>query len=321
MSHTIETLRLRVNHIRAEAKDILSIELSDPQQAELPAFTPGSHLELSLPGGHLRHYSLLNNPSERNRYVIAVSLAADSRGGSRYIHSCLRKNDVVTSSTPRNNFTLIEAAGRYCFVAGGIGITPLMSMIRWCESQGKDWRLIYTARSRHRAAFYEDLQALSAGRVQFHFTDESEGLLDAQELIASLAEDEHLFCCGPDGLMQALKKSGEPVISRLHFEWFTPPEPSPQALSTNEGFELILRKSGIVLRVPPEQSILETLESHGMDVPWSCRAGICRSCETAVCAGTPEHLDLVLSDEERASNQSMLICVSRAVTSSLELDL
>ncbi|MFP6851034.1 MAG: PDR/VanB family oxidoreductase [Pseudomonas sp.] len=321
MKHTNETLRLRVNRIRAEAKGILSIELNDPQQAELPAFTPGAHLELRLPGGHRRHYSLFNDPSERNRYLIAVSLAANSRGGSQHIHSSLREGDMVTSSAPRNNFALADTAGCYCFVAGGIGITPLMSMIRWCVTQGKDWRLIYTARSSHRAAFYEDLQALSTKRVQCHFTEESGGRLDHQALIASLAADEHLFCCGPDSLMQALLTAGKAVSNRLHFEWFSPPETLPQAHSADEGFELILRKSGKVLRVPPQQSILETLESHGLEVPWSCRAGICRSCETAVCSGTPEHLDLVLSDEERTSNQSMLICVSRAVTPSLELNL
>lgn len=146
-------------------------------------------------------------------------------------------------------------------------------------------------------------------------------MLASQALIASLADDEHLFCCGPDGLMQALRTAGESISSRLHFEWFTPPEPLLQIHSADEGFELILRNSGTVLFVPPGKSILETLESHGVEVPWSCRAGICRSCETAVCAGTPEHLDLVLSDEERASNKSMLICVSRAVTPSIEIDL
>lgn len=317
-----DTLLLRVNGVRAEARDIISLELTSPDGALLPAFAPGSHLELHLRNGQIRHYSLLNDPVERHRYVVAVGLAAESRGGSRFIHGSLRQGDTLTVLGPRNNFTLDEQAERYCFVAGGIGITPILSMVRWCISNGKPWRLIYTARNRTRAAFYEELQALDPTRVRFHFNDEHGGShLAIAALVDSLDKTEQLYCCGPDPLMQAVKQAGASIAERMHFEWFTAPEPPTQPASDAEGFEVALRRSGRTLRVAEDQSILDALEANGMEVPFSCRAGICRTCETPVCAGTPDHRDHVLSDDERAANDCMLICVSRALTPSLELDL
>lgn len=317
-----DTLMLRVNGVRAEARDIISLELTAPDGALLPPFAPGSHLELHLRNGQIRHYSLLNDPAERHRYVVAVGLAAESRGGSRFIHGSLRQGDTLTVIGPRNNFLLDERAERYCFVAGGIGITPILSMVRWCITHGKPWRLTYTARNRTRAAFYEELQALDPTRVHFHFNDEHGGShLCVDALVDSLDKAEQLYCCGPDPLMQAVKHAGAGVAERMHFEWFTAPETPPQAASTVDGFEVVLRRSGRTLRVAEDQSVLDALEANGLEVPFSCRAGICRTCETAVCAGTPDHRDHVLSDDERAANDCMLICVSRALTPSLELDL
>lgn len=322
MSLATDTLMLRVNHVRAEAKDVLALELTAPDGSDLPPFTPGAHLELKLRNGQIRHYSLLNDPAERHRYVIAVGLALETRGGSRFIHESLRQGDSLAVTAPRNNFPLDEDATRYCFVAGGIGITPILSMIRWCERHGRDWRLVYAARNRIRAAFYEDLLALDPQRIRFHFSNEHEGAhLPVDELVATLAPDEQLYCCGPDPLMQAVKQASEPIVSQVHFEWFTPPELPPLQTGNAEGFEVVLRRSGRTLHVGNDQSILEALEANGFDVPFSCRAGICRSCETTVCAGTPEHRDYVLSDEERAAGDCLMICVSRALTPSLELDL
>ncbi|MDH1443262.1 PDR/VanB family oxidoreductase [Pseudomonas sp. GD03721] len=319
------SLNLKVNRILAEAQDVLSVELVDGAGGELPPFQPGAHLELHLRSGHIRHYSLLNDNSERQRYVVGVGLAAGSRGGSRFIHGSLREGDVLKVVGPRNNFPLDTQAGRYCLVAGGIGITPLLAMARWAESQGRDWRLIYTARGRHRAAFYEALMALDQGRgrVRLYFNDEQQGrLLDIDDLVASLAPDEHLYCCGPDPLMQAVKSATETIAERAHFEWFTPPATLAAAqLEDAEGFEVILRRSGFSVRVSEQQSILEALEEAGVEPPFSCRAGLCRSCETRVVAGTPDHRDLVLTHEEREANDLMLICCSRAHTPTLELDL
>ncbi len=322
MSLANTPMTLQVTRIVAQAKDVLSLELSDPCGDELPPFTPGAHLELQLRNGLIRHYSLLNDSSERHRYVVAVGLSADSRGGSRYIHGSLRQGDSLRVVGPRNNFPLDESAERFCFVAGGIGITPILSMIRWCVRHGKDWRLVYAARNRSRAAFYEELQALDAERVHYHFSDERNGEhLAVEELIASLREGEQLYCCGPDALMQAVKQVSGVVTERVHFEWFAAPEQPADESASSTGFDLVLRRSERTLRVAEGQSILEVLEAAGLDVPFSCRSGICRSCETGICAGTADHRDLVLSEEERASNTSMLICVSRALSSSLELDL
>lgn len=322
MNLATDTRLLRVSGVRAEAKDIISLELTSPDGAELPPFAPGAHLELHLRNGQIRHYSLLNDPAERHRYVIAVGLASQSRGGSRFIHGSLRQGDTLTVVGPRNNFSLDERAERFCFVAGGIGITPILSMLRWCIRNGKAWRLAYAARNRARAAFYEDIRALDPAHVQLHFSDERDGChLAIDDLVSSLAEDEHLYCCGPDPLMQAVKQAGAAVAERMHFEWFTAPQTPPHAAGDDEGFEVVLRRSGRTLRVADDQSILDALEANGLEVPFSCRAGICRTCETPVCAGIPEHRDHVLSDEERAANDCMLICVSRALTPALELDL
>lgn len=326
MTHTMTTsLNLKVNRILAEAQDVLSVELVDSAGGELPPFEPGAHLELHLRSGHIRHYSLLNDNSERQRYVVGVGLAADSRGGSRFIHGSLREGDLLKVVGPRNNFPLDPQAGRYCLVAGGIGITPLLAMVRWAERQGREWRLVYTARGRHRAAFYEALMTLDQGRgrVHLHFNDEQQGrLLDIDALVASLAPDEHLYCCGPDPLMQAVKTASEAIAERAHFEWFTPPATLLAAQQDDsEGFDVVLRRSGMTVRVGEQQSILEALEEAGLQPAFSCRAGLCRSCETRVCSGTPDHRDLVLSEEEREANDLMLICCSRAHTPSLELDL
>lgn len=321
MSLANPPLTLQVTRIVAEAKDVLSLELSDPHGGELPPFAPGAHLELQLRNGLVRHYSLLNDSHERHRYVVAVCLPADSRGGSRFIHGSLRQGDSLRVVGPRNNFPLDERAERFCFVAGGIGITPILSMVRWCIRHGRDWRLVYAARSRQRAAFYEELQALDAERVRFHFNDERGGVhLDADELVASLRDGEQLYCCGPDALMQAVRQAGAGCAERMHFEWFAPPQ-QPEETAGGAGFDLVLRRSERTLRVGEDQSILEALEEAGIEAPFSCRAGICRSCETAICAGSADHRDLVLSEEERAGNASLLICVSRARSATLELDL
>ncbi|MNZ18359.1 Phenoxybenzoate dioxygenase subunit beta [compost metagenome] len=322
MSLANTALTLQVSRIMAEAKDVVSLELIDPRGGELPPFTPGAHLELHLRNGLIRHYSLLNDNRERQRYVVAVGLHTDSRGGARYIHGTLRQGDSLKVVGPRNNFPLDEDAERYCFVAGGIGITPILSMVRWCVRHGKDWRLVYAARNRSRAAFYEELQALDAERVHYHFNDERNGEhLAVDELVASLRDGEQLYCCGPDALMQEVRQVSSAVAERVHFEWFAAPEQPADESASAAGFDLVLRRSGRTLRVGEGQSILEALEAAGLDAPFSCRSGICRSCETGICAGTADHRDLVLSEEERAGNTSMLICVSRALSSSLELDL
>ncbi|MCH4245832.1 PDR/VanB family oxidoreductase [Acinetobacter gerneri] len=320
----IQKLKLIIYDIRCEAKDTLVVELRDTMNNVLPAFTAGSHLEVYLKNGLIRHYSLLNDPAEDDRYVIAISLDANSKGGSQYIHQKLRVGDLLTVSTPRNNFPLVEA-NQYCFVAGGIGITPLLTMIHWCIAHQKKWRLYYSVRNRQRAAFYESLKALQQTQnIHFHFNDEHEHLLDLDAIVRTSTQQEHIYCCGPNQLMHTMKEVSTTIAERVHFEWFSAPGTLAQSGTSQDeisDFTVKLVKSGQEIPVRSEQSILEAIEEHGVEVPFSCRAGICRACECKVLNGEPEHLDMILSDSEKESNQSILICVSRARSKVLELDI
>ncbi|MNJ31734.1 Phenoxybenzoate dioxygenase subunit beta [compost metagenome] len=317
----LHPLSLRVTHLAAEAKDVVLIELRAADGRPLPSFTAGSHLEILVADKQPRHYSLLNDPSERDRYLIAVGLAAQSRGGSRFLHQQLRLGDTLVSSLPRNHFPLDEQLQRYCLVAGGIGITPILAMVRWCQAHAKDWRLVYSARNRQRAAFYETLRELDTERVHLHFSDEAGGHLDTVALLDSLRDGEHLYGCGPAPLLDALQAAAGPRAERLHVERFSAPATSAEGNRGDEGFTLHLRRSGRSLWVPPQQSILEALEAHGVELPFSCRSGICGSCQTTLCGGQADHRDLILSDADKAEGRSLMICVSRALSESLELDL
>lgn len=314
----LHPLTLRVTRHAAEAKDIVLIELRATDGGDLPPFTPGAHLELLVSGCMPRHYSLLNSPHERDRYVIAVGLVEQSRGGSQFMHEQLRVGDTVASSLVRNHFALDENLQRYCFVAGGIGITPVMAMVRWCQAHGKDWRLVYCARNKQRAAFYETLRELAPERVTMHLSDEAGFRLDTALLFGSLHDDEHLYACAPVPLLDALQAAAGAQSERLHVERFNAPA---QNVTENKGFTLHLRRRQRSLWVAPEHSILEVLEAHDIHLPFSCRSGICGSCETAVCEGQPDHRDLILSDADKASGSSLMVCVSRALGESLALDL
>lgn len=321
---TTTPFRVRVTECTAEARDVVTLELRATSDAPLPAFTPGTHLELALPNGLVRHYSLCNDSRERDRYVIGVGRAPASRGGSRYIHQSLRVGDSLTVAAVRNNFPLVDGAPAYRFVAGGIGITPLLSMIRHCEATGAPWSLLYCVRSRQRAAFHEEL-ARWPGCVCYHVDEESAGAPpDLAAALAAPTAGEQLYCCGPDGLMRAASEcSAHWPSDSVHFEWFSAPAEAGggEAAAGDRAFELVLRRQGRALTVPAGRSILDTLEEHGVVVPFSCREGLCRTCETAVCAGDVEHRDFVLSAAEREAGTSMMICVSRARGESLELDL
>ena len=177
-------LKLRVAAVQAEARDVLRLELADPQGGPLPAFTPGAHLTLHLPNGLQRQYSLAGDSRERNRYVLGVGCAADSRGGSDYVHAMLRAGADIHCSAPANNFALLPDAPRYLFIAGGIGITPILSMIHWCEANGKPWRLVYAARSRVRMGFYEELRGFGSP-VRFHCDGEQGAQLQVAHRRAS----------------------------------------------------------------------------------------------------------------------------------------
>jgi len=320
VNSAVQSLTVLVADVRAEAKDVITLELRAIAGGELPEFTPGAHLDVHLPNGLVRNYSLTNDWRERNRYIVGVGRAADSRGGSSYIHSTVRVGHQLKISAPRNNFPLDENSASFLFIVGGIGITPIMAMVRWCIANQKPWRLIYAARSRQRTAFYEELCSLGADRVHFHFDDEAGQVLDVAQAISSWKAGESIYCCGPAPLIEAVKTLTENLPSgTVRFEWFTVPE-SDEPQESNS-FTVRLERSNIEFEVPEQKSILEVLEEHGFELPFSCREGLCGTCVTNVCSGEPDHRDYVLSDEERESGKMMTICCSRSKSSLLTLDL
>lgn len=315
-----DNILLEVADVRAEARDVLLLELRAPDRGQLPEFTPGAHIELCLENGLIRHYSLANDCRERDRYLLGIARSAPSRGGSDYVHRQLKCGMRITARKPRNNFQLTNEAGAYIFIAGGIGITPIMSMCLWCEANCKPWRLVYAARSQQRAAFYEALRPY-AEHVHFHFDDVKNSVLDVADILSRVRENEHIYCCGPDPLMKAVRDCSRDLTSSpVHFEYFSPPSKSSEN-EQSEVFAVKLRGTGLTLEIPANKSILEVLEENGISVESGCRAGVCRTCEVSVCEGQIDHRDFVLSQAERDSGRSMMICVSRGRSSLLVLDL
>jgi len=323
-----DSMMLIVTSCRAEALDVMSIELRSPQGGPLPPFEPGSHLEIEVPAEEdtpriLRQYSLSNSSSETHRYVIAVGRMDKGRGGSLAIHEQVRCGTRLKVRLPRNNFPIVTDALRYRFIAGGIGITPILSMIQWCEAHGKDWALLYCARNRPRAAFYERL-LVYGDRVRFHFDDENRGgYLDLERELSESTKDEHVYCCGPQALMGAVQTAckGRPAAS-VHFEWFSAGDRLVNVEQAGSGaFEVVLRSTGERLQIDADKSILEVLEARGISVPFACREGLCGSCETRLCEGEADHRDFVLTEADREAQKSLMICVSRAKSEVLILDI
>lgn len=314
-----DVLTLQITDLIAEAKGVMVIELRSASGEALPSFKPGAHIELHLPGDIVRQYSLCNDSRETHRYCVGVGLSPTSRGGSRYVHRSLRVGDTLKVSPPRNHFPLEEDASGFVFFAGGIGITPVWSMIQWCEANKRPWHLFYLVRSRQRAAFLEELGAFG-DRVTLHADDEAGGLFDITAAIGQQPSNVHFYTCGPTPLMLAVEAaaSGFPE-QQVHFEWFTPKE--PKSSGADKAFTVQLARSGKSFEVPADQSILQVLEANGLRVESSCREGTCASCEICVLEGIPDHRDSVLTAAERKNNDVMMICVSRSLSESLVLDL
>jgi vanillate O-demethylase ferredoxin subunit len=304
-----------------EAKDVVRLVLRKPDGGSLPAFTAGAHIDLFLPNGLTRQYSLINDCREVDRYEIAVAKALNSRGGSSCVHETLSVGDMLDISEPRNNFSLQTGHRAFLFIAGGIGITPILSMIRYCEAQGWRWRLLYLARSRECAAFYRTLEAFGDDRVHFHFDDEAGHLFDFAGQSFIVEPGMPIYCCGPAPVMKAVGdfSSAHPE-NPAYFEYFAR-SAAVEAGGVANGFEIKLNRGGRLFHVPEDKSILEVLEQHGYELPYSCREGMCRTCETGLIDGLPDHRDYVLSREEREAGKTMMICVSRARSAVLVLDL
>jgi vanillate O-demethylase ferredoxin subunit len=310
-------LNLRIRAIAQEADGIHSFELVEQGGAALPPFDAGAHIVLHLPGGLARSYSLTNTPDERQRYVIAVNRDRASRGGSRYLHEQARVGQILRAQAPRNLFALDESAQRSVLIAGGIGITPIRSMIRRLEALGRDWRLHYCARRPAAAAFLDELAG--DARVATYFDGDAPARrLDIAATVAALPRDAHVYCCGPLPMLEEFRRRTAALpVERVHFEHFS----AAETPALEGGFNVRLARSGRSVRVPPGRSILQALLDAGEAPAHSCQQGVCGSCETAVLAGRPEHRDQVLSEAERASGKSMMICCSGSLDAELVLDL
>ncbi|MPY47433.1 PDR/VanB family oxidoreductase [Streptomyces acidicola] len=309
------TLRIRAREQVADGVVALTLEHSDG--ARLPDWTPGSHIDLVLPEGTVRQYSLCGDRWDAHTYRIAVLREASGRGGSTYVHDELRTGDRVGVGAPRNHFPLVPSQ-RYLFVAGGIGITPLLPMVHQAELLGADWQLLYGGRTRASMAFREELTRTYGDRVHLVPQDEL-GLLDLDSWLGTPRPDTKVYCCGPGPLLAAVEAacaSWPPYTLRT--ERFTAAAAAPVRATP---FQVELRRTGRTVTVTPDMSVLEAVRLAGADVLSSCEQGTCGTCLTPVLEGAPEHRDSVLADHERTVGDCMLPCVSRSCGDRLVLDL
>lgn len=319
VTHDERELRLRVRQMRWEAEGVLSVVFESLDGSQLPSWSPGAHIDLHLPGVITRQYSLCGSPADSTRWRIAVLREPDSRGGSAAVHGVMRPGDVVDVVGPRNNFEL-DSSPSYLFVAGGIGITPLVPMMEQAEATGSPWRLVYGGRSRASMAFVDELQDRYGDRISV-VPEEQHGRLDLESLLSEPEEKTLVYCCGPEPLLGAVESWCQSwPRNALHVERFWA-KPQVQIDSSEEiEFEVVLAQTGTTVTVPVGMSVLEALEANGIEADHSCREGICGTCETAVLEGVPDHRDSLLDDDERAANDTMMICVGRSLCPRLVLD-
>lgn len=307
----------------AVSDGVVTLTLADPTGADLPEWAPGAHIDLIMTPSLVRQYSLCGDTANRAEWQVGVLLDPNSRGGSQFVHDKLHEGSTVRIRGPRNHFPLVGSP-RYLFIAGGIGITPLIPMIAAAEAAGAQWRLLYGGRTRSSMAFVDSLQRYG-DRVTVCARDVQDGANFRSNLSSALAEPGEntlVYCCGPEGLLTAVEdacKTWPP--DTLHIERFSAKaieEPSPGALET---FEVECQRSGVTLTVPPDKSIYQACEEAGVDVLGSCMEGVCGTCECDVLEGEPDHRDSVLNDAEKARNDVMMTCVSRSRSERLVLDL
>lgn len=309
---------LLVQKAEVVAEDVVALTLVSPAGETLPSWSPGAHIDLVLADDLVRQYSLCSSTGEDTAWRIGVLRTPDSRGGSRRVHDTLTEGATVTTRGPRNHFPLV-AASTYLFIAGGIGITPILPMIAQAQAAGADWRLLYGGRHRASMAFLPEL-AQYGNKVSVVPEDEA-GFLDLDAVLGTPQTGTLVYCCGPEGLLSAVEsKCASWPPGSLHLERFSA---KPQATSAvaDETFELVLQQTGVTVTVPPDQSVFEVALEAGANVLGSCMAGVCGTCETEVVEGDVDHRDSVLNEEERASNQFMMICVSRSRSKQLVLDI
>lgn len=308
--------------MRTIASGIVEMELRALGEEALPAFKAGAHIELHLPNGMSRKYSLVNSQDDADRYQLAVKREQPGRGGSAYIHEALRPGDCVVISPPHNQFSLDETADHSVFFAGGIGVTPIVSMVRRLASIGRTFDVYYGARLRAEAAFADMLTNLSDacdGRIELRLDDERDGCrIDFRLAAEASPANSHFYCCGPAPMIDAYERALSHIPAhRVHRERFS----GGAERGCQGGFEVVLAKSRRTVHIPDGETILDTLLNEGVEVDFSCMEGFCGSCRVGVVKGIPIHKDTVLNASERASNKVMMICCSSALGERLVLDL
>ena len=308
---------VRVESKLQVADGVVALTLREINGSPLPRWSPGAHVDLLLDGVPTRQYSLCGDPADPRHWRLGILRDADGGGGSRFVHDQLRAGEVVRVRGPRNNFGLADSP-RYLFIAGGIGITPILPMIAAAQAAAADWHLLYGGRQRGSMAFLDEL-ARCGNRVTVAPQDET-GLLDLDTFLGSPRPDTLVYCCGPEPLLAAVEERCRAWPPRsLRVERFSARPLTAPVLA--EAFEVELARSQVSLTVPPDRSILEVVEEAGIGVLSSCAEGTCGTCETAVLDGLPDHRDSVLTEDERRAGDCMMICVSRSCTARLVLNL
>lgn len=321
----VEQREVRVTQMTWEADGVVAVRLSRIESDDpLPAWEPGAHVDVYVPDGTTRQYSLCGDPQDLSSWQFAVLRETDGRGGSAYIHDELRVGDRLLVTRPKNNFAL-EDASFHALVAGGVGITPMMAMAEHLDRSGRSFHLTYGGRTADSMAFRQRLGAL--GDSVTMLAEDQDGRADLEAIVKDLPDGGLVYVCGPVGLLRAVEAAAEAVHGVdqdvVRFELFSRAgveEPAAAALDA-DNYELVLTESGHTLRLAPEANILEVVLALGVDVENDCRDGICGSCITPIASGTVDHRDLVLTKREAAAMDQMLICVSRPTCSRLELKL
>jgi vanillate O-demethylase ferredoxin subunit len=316
-------LTVKVERKSVEAVDICTFELVDVNGRPLPAFSAGSHIDVHLPNGITRQYSLCNDPAESHRYLLGVLRDPASRGGSQAMHDVVSEGQVLRISAPKNHFSLAHEASRSLLLAGGIGITPILCMAERLAVVGAEFEMHYATRSRDRTAFHERIKASPyAARVQFHFDDGAPAQkLDVGPLLAAPQPGVHVYVCGPKGFMDAVlstaRANGWPE-AQLHYEFFSAEIARSDSDAT---FQVKLASSGRIVVVPNDKTVVQALADAGVEVLTSCEQGVCGTCLTRVLEGEPDHKDMYLTPEEQAANDQFTPCCSRSKSPMLVLDL
>jgi ferredoxin-NADP reductase len=314
------TVELIVANREELADDVVGLVLEEPSGVDLPDWNPGAHIDLMLTDSLFRQYSLCSSPTDRRRWKVGVLLDPNGRGGSKHVHHVLHEGSKIQVRGPRNHFPL-HRANRYQFIAGGIGITPIMPMIEAAEADKTDWHLLYGGRERSSMAFIDELSKYGE-RITI-WPQNERGLLDLDSVLGSPRDDTLVYCCGPEGLLSAVEQACQSwPKTALHVERFAA-KPDAQTPSDEaiHNFQVVCQRSGITVDVGPGESILEAIRAKGVSMLASCMEGICGTCETPVLEGRPDHRDSVLSDDEKAENDYMMICVSRSLSERLVVDL